>query len=76
MKKKAEYVEVKFYGAVKTNVVMKLKRHYVEHIQRACEDYLKETEMIGNECAFTDSILECIFKEANKLQELQGGIES
>lgn len=41
----------------------------VEEIKKYCDDYLEFIKDIGNECAYTDNIIECIIKKANELKE-------
>ena len=41
----------------------------VKEIYEHCDEYLRFVTEIGNECAYTDRIVECIIKNANKLKE-------
>lgn len=41
----------------------------VKEINELCKEYIGFVENAGNECAYTDSIVECIIKKANELKE-------
>ena len=40
----------------------------VKEINKLCEEFLNEVEALGNECAYTDRIVEEILEVAKKLQ--------
>ena len=44
-------------------------KEIVKEIKNYCNEYLGFVESVGNECAYTDSIVECIIKKANELKE-------
>ena len=44
-------------------------KEIVKEINKYCNEYLGFVENVGNECAYTDSIVECIIKKANELKE-------
>lgn len=41
----------------------------IVHIALLCKSYLDYVELMGNECAFTDSIVENIIKKSSELKE-------
>ena len=41
----------------------------VQQIQILCEEYFNYVKGYGNECAYTDSIIEKIIKRASELKE-------
>ena len=41
----------------------------VQQIQILCEEYFNYVKSNGNECAYTDSIVEKIIERANELKE-------
>ena len=43
-------------------------REIVKEISELCKEYLDFVESAGNECAYTDSVIECIIKKANELK--------
>lgn len=43
-------------------------RDIVKEIYECCDEYLRFVTEIGNECAYTDSLIECIIKKANELK--------
>lgn len=56
------------------NIVAKIKaervmKEIVREIYEHCDEYLRYTTEIGNECAYTDSIVEKIIERASELKE-------
>jgi hypothetical protein len=43
-------------------------KEIVKEINKYCNEYLGFVENVGNECAYTDSIVECIIKKAKELK--------
>lgn len=43
-------------------------KEIVKEINKYCNEYLNFVENVGNECAYTDSIVECIIKKAKELK--------
>lgn len=43
-------------------------KEIVKEIKKYCDEYLGYVERIGNECAYTDSIVECIIKKGKELK--------
>lgn len=48
---------------------MKQYKCMIEDLKTLCEDYLIEVETLGNECAYTDRILEDILHKALAIKE-------
>ncbi len=46
----------------------RVKREIVKEIYEHCDEYLRFVTEIGNECAYTDSVIECIINKANELK--------
>jgi proline dehydrogenase len=44
-------------------------KEIVKEINKYCNEYLGFVESVGNECAYTDSVIECIIKKAKELKE-------
>lgn len=44
-------------------------KEIVKEINELCKEYLGFVESTGNECAYTDSVIECIIKKANELKK-------
>ena len=44
-------------------------KEIIKEINKYCNEYLGFVESVGNECAYTDSIVECIIKKAKELKE-------
>ena len=44
-------------------------KEIVKEINKYCNEYLGFVESAGNECAYTDSAIECIIKKAKELKE-------
>lgn len=44
-------------------------KEIVKEIKNYCNEYLGFVESAGNECAYTDRLIECIIKKAKELKE-------
>lgn len=55
----------KIANKVKAERVMK---EIVKEIYEHCDEYLRFVTEIGNECAYTDRIVECIINKAKELK--------
>lgn len=44
-------------------------KEIVKEINKYCNEYLGYVESTRNECAYTDSVIECIIKKAKELKE-------
>lgn len=44
-------------------------KEIVKEINKLCKEYLGFVESVGNECAHTDGIVECIINKSNELKE-------
>ena len=55
----------KIIDKIKAKRVMK---EIVKEIYEHCDEYLRFVTEIGNECAYTDMVIECIIKKANELK--------
>lgn len=47
----------------------RIMREIVKEIYEDCDEYLRFVTEIGNECAYTDRVVERIIKKANELKE-------
>lgn len=47
----------------------RVKREIVKEIYEHCDEYLRFVTEIGNECAYTDSVIEKIIERASELKE-------
>ena len=48
---------------------MKNYKKMVKLLYKECEIFLSQVEALGNECAWTDRMLENIFETADKIKE-------
>lgn len=46
----------------------RVMREIVKEIYEHCDEYLRFVTEIGNECAYTDRVIECIINKANELK--------
>ena len=43
-------------------------REIIKEIYEHCDEYLRFVTEIGNECAYTDRVVECIINKVNELK--------